>query len=305
MRTRKMIAYYCLPLALGAAVALLDCDDGDPIDDDPDAGEGADDGGVGGDDGGVGGDDGGTGGEGGSDDCERATARLHAILTLPPGFLGSPREAGNSFTGSNGTSTTNSEGYTDVTCTGEAILPDTDINWGGLSCGAGADSHVVCPLGFTHRDAGDGDHLVLMMGFAADVPLDHAVELYQYAFVFDSDGDPANNYTPAPQWPNDFFKDTDLWVEANYDPAGGWTARVSDVVSNTPQPRSTSQAKIYVSGNAIALIVPVTDLFGSASYPGATYRVTAFRHEGAFLAGPWNGDTVPLVDDPLLPVPQP
>jgi polyisoprenoid-binding protein YceI len=47
------------------------------------------------------------------------------------------------------------------------------------------------------------------------------------------------------------------------------------------------------------------DLLGAASYPNALFRNSAFRHDGNYLNGVWNGDVHPPVTQPLLSVPQP
>ena len=163
-------------------------------------------------------------------------------------------------------------------------------------CGDGPNATVLCTPG--HRDFPAGEVLIVANLMFADIPLDDPVNTYQYGFVFDADGNPANNYVPSAQYANDFFSDTDLWYVAAYTPVGGWTldvteARGGDFVGQE------SDARLIVIDNGLILVVPASEF--EAADPAL--RWTAFRHTGDYGMGPtkdWNGDVQPAVAQGLF-----
>lgn len=163
------------------------------------------------------------------------------------------------------------------------------------------------PFGFTLcADAGaiwmGGRYVIVAHVLEADVPLADPINLYQYGFVFDADGDPNNNYVPAPPFTADFFRDTDRWYEVGYDPAGGWTIKATDA-RNGGFSAHSSTARAIIAANTITLVVPREEFSAS----DLRYRVTAFRHTGDFGQNPpfdWNGDVEPPVGQPLKGVPE-
>ncbi len=167
-------------------------------------------------------------------------------------------------------------------------------------CGAIAGGYVVCPV----DQAADvsGPHFVLSMGLDAAVPISDPVNSYQYGFVFDVDGNPNNNYVPAPQFPEDFFQGTDRWYFVTYSPAAGWELfAVNATTPGTPQ-RILTDSKVVILGNVLMLIVP-TGEFPIAAPP---FRVTSFRHTGNFgVNGNFDVSYHPGLDDPLEPYPVP
>jgi hypothetical protein len=142
-----------------------------------------------------------------------------------------------------------------------------------------------------------GEHIMLYNVLDATVPLDQDTYFYQYGFVFDADGDGGNNYVPLPEYPKDFFVDTDRWYVATYDPAAGWTMDVTNARDGALEPVA-SAARIVLTGNAIILVVPSSEF--EVTTPA--YRLTAFRHVGDWGAsGEWSADVVPTVDEGLHP----
>ncbi len=108
---------------------------------------------------------------------------------------------------------------------------------------------------------------------------------------------PSNNYQASPDYPNDFFQDTDLWYEAAYDPASGWRLNVTDAadVSVISIP---SDARIIMYGNVLVLVVPRSEL----SVTAPDFRITAFRHGGDYgMNAPhdYSGSIWPSVEDGL------
>lgn len=118
-------------------------------------------------------------------------------------------------------------------------------------------------------------------------------------FVFDRDDDLASNYVPPAQFANDFFKGTDYWIEARYDPTNGWSLVATDAAKYNFTPVQTG-ARLIIEGSAMILIIPRDEF--ATDVPG--FRLTAFRHTGAFgYDGDWDADVQPPVDQPLLTLP--
>jgi hypothetical protein len=147
----------------------------------------------------------------------------------------------------------------------------------------------------------EGDFHIVHFSCAGVIPIVDAdpTAVYQYAFVFDSDGNTANNYTTAD---NDFFNDTDKWYVMSYTDAGGWVLTVSTAFDGTIV-EVASAARVIIKDNAMTLLVPTSEF--AVSDPG--YRVTAFCHNGDFGINPphnWSGDLHPPVADGLETFPQ-
>lgn len=128
-------------------------------------------------------------------------------------------------------------------------------------------------------------------------PFADGTNTYQYAFVFDADGDTTNNYEASVEYPNDFFQDTDRWYVATYDPTTGWAMEVTDATNGTLT-TVPSAARIVIQGNAIVLAVPAAEF----ALVRPKYRLTAFRHTGDYGLNPphdWDGSLWPPVDQGL------
>jgi hypothetical protein len=138
-----------------------------------------------------------------------------------------------------------------------------------------------------------GSWLVVQLDLAAAFPIDDSERSYQYAVVFDADGDPSNNYQASASYPGDFFDGTDRWYELIHAPGEGWSLVATDINDALAQ----SHARLLVSGSELALLVPASEF--SVASPG--YRVTAFRHTGDYglSGGPWSADYHPRVGEPL------
>ncbi len=162
-------------------------------------------------------------------------------------------------------------------------------------CGDSDFGFTLCP---SQSAAGaDGEWCVLSAVFAADIPLADGTNTYQYAFVFDADGDTTNNYEASVEYPNDFFQDTDRWYVATYDPTTGWAMEVTDATNGTLT-TVPSAARIVIQGNAIVLAVPAAEF----ALVRPKYRLTAFRHTGDYGLNPphdWDGSLWPPVDQGL------
>jgi hypothetical protein len=169
------------------------------------------------------------------------------------------------------------------------------FNKSTFHCGDGPNGTTLCPS--PADPVPEGEMLVLVNQLYKPLVLDDTKNFYQYAFVFDADGDPNNNYQPPPAYPNDFFKDTDRWYEANYDPATGWTLKVSDATGGTPKV-VTSHARIIIRDDTMTLVVPASEF----AVANPKFRITAFRHTGDYGLNPpydWDGSVWPAVADGL------
>jgi hypothetical protein len=164
-------------------------------------------------------------------------------------------------------------------------------------CGQHANgrTHCVQPSPLTA-----GPHIVVFGIMNGNVPQADPVNLYQYGFVFDRDNNPANNYVPPPQFANDFFKGTDQWYQAQYNPrSAGFSFGATRVVNNGFQTLSTN-GRLILNGATWFLIVPASEF----SVQNPTVRFTAFRHTGNFgLTGDWDGDVQRPIDQPLWSLP--
>ena len=161
-------------------------------------------------------------------------------------------------------------------------------------CGQGETGFTVCSTGY----APPGDWIWLQTTFAAPIPLEDATGIYQLAWVFDADGDPANDYQASAEYPMDFFDGSDKWYELLYEPGDGWSVRVRDVrqgFADVP-----TNARFVIAGAELAIFIPRAELDGAAP----TFRTTAFRHEGDYgmNGGPWSGDYWPRFEEAYAPV---
>lgn len=165
-------------------------------------------------------------------------------------------------------------------------------------CGLGLNGLTLCAQGAARWEA--GRYVIITNALEGNVPLADPTHYYQYGFVFDSDGDASNNYVPPPAFAKDFFRDTDRWYDASYDPASGWTLKVTDARNGDLVP-AQSTARVIIASNTMTLVVPREELSAQA----LEYRVTAFRHLGDFGLNPpndWSGDVEPPVDQALRTV---
>ncbi len=164
-------------------------------------------------------------------------------------------------------------------------------------CGDNGEFVVACA---SDQPLPEGDLFAASFVFEGEVPLDDAVWLKTYAVVFDQDGDDTNNWVPLPQYPGDFFQDTDLWYQLDYAPGADWTVTVSVADQNqniTPIP---SDARFVIQGNSITAFIPADELADDCP----DHRLTAFGHRGDYGFNPphdWTADLEPLVTSGLAP----
>ena len=125
------------------------------------------------------------------------------------------------------------------------------------------------------------------------IPLADDTWLIEYGFVFDADDDTGNNYEASPQFPNDFFQDTDRWYVARWT-GTQWQLDVSTAVDSNIQP-AASNARVVISGNSIMAIIPAAEFESSCP----DWRLTTFAHQGDYGINPphnWSGRLEPPVD---------
>ena len=164
-------------------------------------------------------------------------------------------------------------------------------------CGSGAAGFPGAPASVPPPA---GDYYFVFNVMHDVIPTADPVNFYQYGFVFDRDGDTANNFVPNPAFPKDFFQNTDFWIEALYDPATGWSLKASNA-NGTDITETTTAARLLMVDNVWVLVIPVSEF--STDMP--PYRLTTFRHDGNFgFNGNWDGDVQPPVDQPLLTLPE-
>ena len=178
---------------------------------------------------------------------------------------------------------------------GEPVFNHSLFPCGASTNRQGKDTFTVCASPVVPFPA-LGPAITLHGVLAGPLPLADATHYFQIGFVLDQDGTPANNYVPLPQYPSDFFKDSDLWYEADYEPGagGGWSLKVTDARNGTLKVLPSSAARIILQDDLISLVVPASEI--QVPYP--SYRITTFEHTGDYgLPSPhnWNGSIQPPV----------
>lgn len=144
----------------------------------------------------------------------------------------------------------------------------------------------------------EGEYITFWMSVSDDIPLASTTEFFQYAFVCDSDANPANNFVPAPAFPDDFFGGTDRWYELNYSPTNGWALTCKQVSTSNSISIVPSGARAIIQGDSIVMVVPRNEF----SVPNPPFRCSTFAHLGDFGQNPpftWSGDPTPTVEEGL------
>ena len=180
-----------------------------------------------------------------------------------------------------------------------ALLAGAFSEDGLLRCGEGALGLTLCPAGAGPMPA--GDYVLALNVTLGKIPLEDSESWYQYGFVFDADGEEANNYQATEAFPNDFFQGTDRWYAAGCDPAAGWQLQVTDASGEWPQEAPTN-ARIVIAGSTMVLVVPGAEF----EVPEPDFRVTAFQHAGDWGTTPphdWSGDVEPPMSSGLAAFP--
>ena len=157
---------------------------------------------------------------------------------------------------------------------------------------------TVCPDGA--GPVPPGEVIVLAMVLNGDVPLEDPDHFYTYAAVLDADGDPANNFQYVEPYNWDYFQNTDLWYQLQWDPTvGQWQLFVSSFVDQIPQ-NVASNARVVIDGNVIVFFIPV----GEFGVPRPAFRLTTFGHDGTFAPEASGGDVTGAdPTEPLLELP--
>lgn len=201
--------------------------------------------------------------------------------------------ANNESTHSNGRQTVTSEGDTDLTGIGQFWWSPVA---GGeslddlLPCGRDGDTHTLCgPRVY------DGDHLVVLARLGAPVDFD-TDRIHQYAFVFDRDGDPGDDYLAGGAYPKDTWDHSDLRYELAI---SGGVSQVNVTEGAGFAPVSTG-ARLVVDGGLIAAFIPQDEL--GVDDGAVPMRATTFWHLGDYGEGPgemFNIDLFPVVGEPF------
>jgi hypothetical protein len=182
---------------------------------------------------------------------------------------------------------------------------DARFNNSVLECGTTRDDGTitVCPTGVL--DVLEGDVFVVTSSLAGPLPSagNDDGHHFIYSVVFDSDGDPTNDWQFNVPFDWDYFRDTDRWYQLMWNPStSAWSLTVTQVDGTQATAPSASAVRAALNGDTITWFIPATEL--PAAQPG--YRVTAFGHDGAYSASDRGGDvsgadpTEPLT---LLPAP--
>jgi hypothetical protein len=142
------------------------------------------------------------------------------------------------------------------------------------------------------------DILLVMIQTRDQLSRNDDVNHYQIGFVFDSDGDMSNNYTPPALYADDLWKGGDKIYSATYTPTSGWTMAVQTAFLGDFQDVS-SAARMVFYGRTIALFIPLDEF----AVETPRHRVTLYRHEGDWGQSPpyiWNGCVFPPQNDPMI-----
>jgi hypothetical protein len=163
---------------------------------------------------------------------------------------------------------------------------------------------VVCAADVVEVPA--GDMLIVAVEMAGDIVTDSTERSYVYSIVFDSDGDPGNDWVFNPPFDWDYFQGTDRWYQAAYDHTTGiWVTNVTQLTpdGSIPVGGDPSAVRFVVDGPWAVWFIPTSEF---AAYP-APFRVSAFGHDGLFSESTRGGDvsgadpTEPLVGPPTEP----
>jgi len=173
---------------------------------------------------------------------------------------------------------------------------DTKFNFTDYPCNEQIlDVMTVCAE--SYGPMVEGEMLIFGMELAGEVPLNDPAQYLVYSVVLDTDGDPANNYQPVPPWDWDYYQNTDLWYELNWNPNFGlWWLTATDVRGGGSREIVDTSARVVIKGNLILFFIPANEV--EVARPG--YRMTAFVHDGSYAVDTSGGDVTG--DDPTQPL---
>lgn len=155
-----------------------------------------------------------------------------------------------------------------------------------FECGTLTDGRlVVCADEVLPMPAGTVYVLVAIM--KADIPVADPDRHYIYSAVFDSDGDPANDFQFFPPYDWDYFQGTDRWYQVFWDAnLGEWGMDVTQLDGAGGGEIVASTARVVIEGDTIVFFISAEE-FPSAD-PG--YRLTTFGHDGFYSPNDRGGD---------------
>ncbi len=198
-------------------------------------------------------------------------------------------------THSNGQTVVTSEGETDLTGIGQFLWAPADGGPGLgelLPCGQMGDAHTLCG---GREYFGEFTVAVARLDGMIDF---NSERIYQYAFVFDRDSDPGNNYTAGGAYPYDTWDGSDI----RYELAVGNGSYAMNVTEGPNFANVNSGAVFHVEGNTIMAVIPRDEVGGGPTDPLVPMRATTFWHLGDFGQGPdqaFNIDLFPVVHEPF------
>ena len=159
------------------------------------------------------------------------------------------------------------------------------------------DAMCVCADGVL--DMPPGGVVVAALIVAEPIPLESPDRSLIYSAVFDSDGDPANDWVFNDPFDWDYFQGADRWYQLAYShTAGTWTLTVTQLdaggaITGSIEP---STVRAVIEGDTIVFFISETEF--AVDRPG--YRLTTFGHDGAFSQDDRGGDVSgDLPSDPL------
>lgn len=176
---------------------------------------------------------------------------------------------------------------------------DLDYNRSVFECGTTADVDgldvavtTVCSDDVLPIEPGG---VILVAATYMDALPRDAAEHYTYAAVFESNGDPSDDWEYQGDFDWDLYQGTDRWYEIHWDPvSGAWTMTVSDTLT----PHGPSGARALLFGDTILWVIPAAEFESDTP----AYRVTSFVHDGTFAPEVSGGD-VSGTDPTELPIP--
>lgn len=152
---------------------------------------------------------------------------------------------------------------------------------------ADTDPLVVCATSVLPMP--EGEVMIVAVEHAAPIPTASTERSYIYAIVFDSDGDPANDWVFNPPFDWDLFQGTDRWYQAVYShTTNTWTLAMTQVTADGSTEPGPSAARAVIVDGWVIWFVPSSEL---PLFP-APLRVTSFSHDGAFSPDTRGADVI-------------
>lgn len=149
------------------------------------------------------------------------------------------------------------------------------------------DPLVVCATSVLPMP--EGEVMIVAVEHAAPIPTASAERSYVYSIVFDSDGDPANDWVFNPPFDWDLFQGADRWYQAVYTHTSNtWVVTVIQLTEDGPIAPGPSAARAVIIDGWVIWFVPSSEL---PLFP-APLRVASFGHDGAFTPATRGADVI-------------